>query len=73
MDKKQDALRRLGLRLTAFRRKKHLTLDQLSTLTGLDTREIAAIEAGETDPPLTTLLALAHGLGLSPGELLPGE
>ena len=71
MDKQQDALRRLGRRLTELREQQHLTLTQLSTLTGLDSSEIAAIEAGEADPPVTTIIRLCRGLGVSTGELLP--
>jgi transcriptional regulator with XRE-family HTH domain len=71
MDKQQDALRNLGRRLTELRRQRQLTLAQLSSLTGLDSREIAAIEAGENDPTLTTLYALCRGLDIPPGELMP--
>jgi transcriptional regulator with XRE-family HTH domain len=73
MDKQQDALRRLGSHLAAIRRQKDLSLTQLSTLTGLSSQELSAIEAGELDPTITTLVALARGLGLSPSELLPPE
>jgi transcriptional regulator with XRE-family HTH domain len=72
MDRQQD-LRRLGARLAGYRRQKGLTLLQLSTLTGLPSPDIAAIEAAELDPTLTMLFALAHGLGLSPSELLSPE
>lgn len=70
MDNQQDALRRLGRRLTELRRQKQLTPDQLAATTGLNIPEITAIEAGERDPPITTIIALCHGLGVSPGELL---
>lgn len=70
MDKQQEALHRLGARIAELRRQKDLTLDQLSTLAGLSSRQIAAIEAGKLDPPITMLFALARGLGLSPSELL---
>ena len=69
----QHALHNLGARLAASRRQKDLTLEQLSALTGVDTQDIAAIEAGELDPTITLLVALARGLGLSPSELLPPE
>jgi transcriptional regulator with XRE-family HTH domain len=70
MDKQEDALRRLGRQLTQLRQRQNLTVIQLSALTGLETREITAIEEGKTDPPITTILALCRGLGLSPGEFL---
>lgn len=70
---KQQALRKLGERLTSRRRQMDLTLEQLSALTGVGPQDIAAIEAGELDPTIPTLDALARGLGLSPSELLPPE
>jgi len=71
MDKKQDALRRLGQRLAELRGQKGLSLEQLADRSGLPMRELAAIEAGELDPPLTTVFHIARGLGLSPNELIP--
>lgn len=73
MDKQQDPLQSLGERLATRRRQKNLSLAQLAALTGVSGRDIAAIEAGELDPTITTLVALARGLGLSPSELLPPE
>ncbi|HLZ87056.1 MAG TPA: helix-turn-helix transcriptional regulator [Puia sp.] len=73
MDKQQDALLKLGRRLTDLRQRQNLSLAQLSARTGLTGPEIAAIEAGETDPAITTLLTLCRGLGIPPGELLPRE
>lgn len=70
---KQQALRKLGERLAAFRRQKDLNLLQLAALTGVASEDIAALEAGELDPTITMLAALAHGLGLSPSELLSPE
>ena len=70
MDHQQDALRRLGRRLTELRQQNQLTPDQLAAATGLNVQEITAIEAGEHDPPITTIMALCHGLGVLPTELL---
>lgn len=72
MNRQQDALLRLGQRLMAVRRQKDLSLTQLSALTGLNSRDIAAIEAGDTDPTITTLIRLCLGLGISPDLLLTG-
>lgn len=71
MDKKQDALRKLGRRLAELRLRQNLTLEQLSASSGIALRELAAIEAGESDPAITTVFHIARGLGLSPNELLP--
>lgn len=71
MDKKQDALRKLGHRLAELRRQKGLTLDQLAARCGLTIQQLTAIEAGESDPPITTVFHIARGLDLSPNELIP--
>jgi len=73
MDQQQDALRRLGARLTRLRQQNDLSLAQLSTRSGVSTGDITAIEAGELDPTITIIHALAQGLGLSPSELLSLE
>ena len=71
MDKKQDALRKLGRRLGELRRQKNITLEQLATVAGLTIQQLAAIEAGDLDPAITTLFHIAQGLGLSLSELIP--
>jgi transcriptional regulator with XRE-family HTH domain len=70
MDKKEDALLKLGRRLTELRQKQQLSVDELATRAGIDVREIGGIEAGEVDPPLTTLFALSHVLGIPPHQLV---
>ena len=49
-----------------------LTLEQLAELSGLSPNYIGSIEAGRRDPSLSTVLALARGLGTAPGELIGG-
>ena len=46
MDKQQDALRKLGRRLTYLRQQQDLTLAQLATRTGIDSRELVTAGAG---------------------------
>ena len=46
-----------------------LTLDALAERTGLTPNYIGSIELGKRDPSLSTVLALAKGLGIRPGEL----
>ncbi len=70
MDRHENALHKLGRQLTRLREKKQLTIPALATLAGLDPRHIAAIEAGEIDPQITTILALARALGVKPDQLL---
>lgn len=64
-----------GLKL-ALRRKERPRISQeaLSRLAGLHRTEISALERGEREPRLHTLLLLARALGKEekPGELLEG-
>ena len=73
MDKQQDALRKLGRRLTELRLRQNLSLEQLSAASGITIGELAAIEAGQKDPAITIVFHICRGLGLSPNELLPPE
>ncbi len=70
MGRQEDALRKFGQQLTYLREQKNISIDELAIRCGLDPRQIGRIEAGEVDFPLTTIIALAAGLGVPPGELL---
>jgi transcriptional regulator with XRE-family HTH domain len=47
-------------------------LEQLAERSGLTPNYIGTVENGRRDPSLSTVLALARGLGVAPGELLGG-
>jgi transcriptional regulator with XRE-family HTH domain len=47
-----------------------LTLEQLAERSDLTPNYIGSVENGRRDPSLSTVLALAKGLGVSPAELL---
>ena len=49
-----------------------LTLEQLAERSSLTPNYIGTVEHGQRDPSLSTILALARGLGVAPGELLGG-
>ncbi len=49
-----------------------LTLEQLAERSGLTPNYIGTVENGRRDPSLSTVLALAKGLGAAPGELFGG-
>ena len=70
MDRQEDALRRLGRRLRQLREEQGLSIAGLASLTALEPSNISAMEAGELDIPLTTLVALAAALGMTPARLL---
>ncbi len=49
-----------------------LTLEALAERAGLTPNYIGGIEMGKRDPSLSTVLSLARGLRISPGDLLGG-
>jgi transcriptional regulator with XRE-family HTH domain len=60
----------LGKNLRAAREKRELTQEQLSERSGVQAGEISRIETGKRDPQISTLLKLAKGLGVEPGQLV---
>ena len=60
----------LGENLRAARVKSELTQEQLSQRSDVQAGEISRIETGKRDPQVSTLLKLAKGLGVKPGQLL---
>ncbi|HET9929484.1 MAG TPA: helix-turn-helix transcriptional regulator [Polyangiaceae bacterium] len=49
-----------------------LTLEQLAERSGLTPNYIGTVENGRRDPSLSTVLALAKGLGVAPSALMGG-
>jgi transcriptional regulator with XRE-family HTH domain len=70
MDRQEDALRKLGLRLRQLREEQGLSIADLAKLTALEPSDINTMEAGELDIPITTIVALARALGTTPARLL---
>jgi len=62
--------RAVGERARALRQERRLTLDELSTRSGVSRRMIALLEAGEANPSLGTLDKLARALGVDFGSLV---
>jgi transcriptional regulator with XRE-family HTH domain len=56
---------KIGQRIKELRQKKHLTLEDMATKTGLTKAVLAGIESDETVPPLGTLLRLSKTLDVS--------
>ena len=54
------------------REKAGLTQEQRAGAAGLHQTEIARIEGGRRNPGLDTILKVARGLGVAPGELFTG-
>lgn len=61
-----------GREVRRRRRALKLTLEQLAERAGLTPNYIGTVENGHRDPSLSTVVALAKGLGVAPGELLGG-
>ena len=59
-----------GVRVKRLRKEQCLTQQQLGGIIGLERSAISRLETGSTNATLDTILRLAHGLGLSPSELL---
>jgi len=70
MERNEKSLRRFGQLLAALRKEKNLSVRDLASRSGVETRRIARIEAGKVNIHFTTILALARGLGITPEELL---
>jgi transcriptional regulator with XRE-family HTH domain len=63
-------LRAFGRALRRARRAPEMSQQALGDAGGLGMKHVSAVERGEVDPRLTTLLRISAGLGISAGELL---
>lgn len=61
-----------GREIRRRREAQGLTLEQLADRAGLTPNYIGTIENGKRDPSLSTVMALATGLRISPAELFGG-
>jgi transcriptional regulator with XRE-family HTH domain len=59
-----------GRRVRELREREGLTQDRLAKLSGMHASVIGRFERGKHDPQLSSVLSIARGLGVSPGELL---
>jgi transcriptional regulator with XRE-family HTH domain len=66
----QAQLAAFGRRLRTLRKQRNLSQHELAQQTGMRESEISRYERGRRDPQLTTILRLARGLEVAPGELL---
>jgi transcriptional regulator with XRE-family HTH domain len=65
-----DRLTGLGSMIRRIRESRGMTLEDLAHRAELTTNFIVSIENGERDVALTTVFALANGLGVTMGELM---
>lgn len=64
------ASKAFGLRLKELRAQQGLSQDKLSDNTDVHPTAIGRFERGAREPRLTTILRLARGLDVRPGELV---
>lgn len=68
-----DATPQIGPFIAQFRKKRNLTLDALSQLSGVSRSMLSQIERGQTNPTLATAWALAEALKVDIAELIGGR
>lgn len=66
----QKTLELFGERLKQLRHKTGLTLEQLAFEADIELSQVHRVEKGKINPTLTTLIALAKGLGIPLAELV---
>ncbi|MDP4151340.1 MAG: helix-turn-helix transcriptional regulator [Bacteroidota bacterium] len=71
--KVRSITREFGRIVRSVRTEKDLSIRHLEAVSGIDNSKICKIEAGKVNVSLSTLVCLAHGLGVHPSELLKGD
>lgn len=71
-ERSEDAPALFANNVAELRHKKQLSQGDVSQRSGIHVTEISRIERGLRDPRLSTLVRLAHGLGVKPERLLDG-
>lgn len=69
-DDADRASRAFGDRMRELRAREGISQDGLARETDIHPTSIGRLERGGREPKLTTILKLAHGLGVEPGELV---
>jgi transcriptional regulator with XRE-family HTH domain len=62
-----------GAELRRRRESLGMTLEELAARAGLTPNYVGTIEMGKRDPSLSTIVELAKGLDISPGEFFPSR
>ena len=69
-DPRREVLRLLGERVRGLRRDRGLTQEDLAESLDLSVAYVSLIERGGRNPPFTTVVAIAHALGVSPRDMV---
>lgn len=70
MPNKDPDLERFGQEVRKRRKAMKLTLEQLAERAGMSSNYLGSIERGQVNPSVSTVNAVADGLGIAPGELV---
>lgn len=68
-DPRREVLRKLGEKIRLTRHARGLTQEALASSLGLSVAYVSLIERGGRNPPVTTVVAIARALGVSPGDM----
>ena len=68
-DPRREVLRKLGEKVRSYRHERGLTQEALAESLDLSVAYVSLIERGQRNPPYTTVVAIAHALGVSPRKL----
>jgi len=64
---------RFGQTIRQVREREGVSVADLAARTGIDAQRINAIEAGQIDPALDVMIALAEGIGVRLSALIPKD
>jgi transcriptional regulator with XRE-family HTH domain len=68
-DPRREVLRKLGEKVRALRHERGLTQEALAETLDLSVAYVSLIERGGRNPPYTTVVAIAHALGVSARDI----
>jgi transcriptional regulator with XRE-family HTH domain len=60
----------VGAKIRAYRKRKRLSLTDLSQITGIAASNLSSIELNKSSPTLATLMRIADAFGMKPGAFL---
>lgn len=66
-------LHAIGTKIRTMRKERGLTVERLSELSGVSTGIVSQVERGKANPSFSTMVQLAHGLGIPVGRLFDGD
>jgi transcriptional regulator with XRE-family HTH domain len=69
-DPRREVLRRFGEKVRGYRHERGLTQEALAESLNLSVAYVSLIERGGRNPPYTTVVAIAHALGVPPSDVV---